>query len=183
MRYFKTLKRCIVVSVSGTYKYRIEYENPYSAFYRERRVVHPALTVKVYPRCIVGPQRYKPVHKLELTQSWSSSSCSTDVEISVSAPWGVGVSGSQSCGRSKLAHRETEYEGRSGSPTQFNSTTTVKYDNEYLYPLAWGESPRGPHEARGPLCFKVDADVVIHPTRRGDSDSWEAVLKPCVRGW
>ncbi|WP_395691039.1 hypothetical protein [Nocardioides sp.] len=183
MRYFKTLHRCLVVSVSGTYKFRIEYDTRWSAFYRDRRVVHPAFTLRSYPKCITGPQMYKPVHKMELTQSWSSSTCSTDVGISVSAPWGVGVSASQSCDRSRLAYRKTEYVGRSGSRTQYNSTTVVHYDNEYLKPLAWGHAYGGPSEVKAPLCFKVDGDVVVYPTKRGDSDSWESKLKPCVRWW
>ena len=183
MKYFKTLHRCLVVSVAGTYKFKIEYENPNSAFYRDRRVVHPSFRVISYPRCIVGPQQYKPVYKMELTQSWSSSSCSTDVGIEVAFPWGVGVSGSQSCGRSNLAQRASSYVGKSGSRTQYNSTTTVKYDNEYLKPLAWGHAFGGPNEVKAPLCFKVDGDAVIYPTKYSDSDSWVAVLKPCVKWW
>ena len=183
-RYFSTIHRCVRVTLSGKISFTVKYDNAWSAFYRSRKVLHPALNVSTYKSCVQGPGiPLAPVYKMSMTQRWSSQSCSAGVSIGVSAPWGVSVSATPGCKKARVAKRSTTYVGRAGSRTQYNSTTVASFGNEYLYPTAWGHSYGGPGEVKVPLCFKASSSVVIYPTRTSGSDSWQPTLKPCVRWW
>lgn len=185
-RYFDTIQRCIRVTISGkvTFRTKNTVGSGYGTVYTfiDRKVYAPTMKVESYGSCVYGPRQYKSVYKVTMEQNWSSSTCSTGVSIGVGVPWGVSVSASPSCGESKLAHRKTTYEGSTGVRTQYNSTTRVAFGNEGMWePMAFGSG--GYNAVRNPLCFKVDADVVVYPTRLGGSDSWTARIKPCVQWW
>jgi hypothetical protein len=187
-RFFATINRCVRVTVTGTTTFRLYTENSYVRTYATRKVIHPTLKVQTFPACIVGPQQYKPVYKMSLSQRWASSTCSAGLSIGVSAPWGVSVGATPSCSKAKLAKRSTSYTGRTGVRTQYNSTTTISFGNEYLAPVAFaraygGPGYDGPAYHRYPLCFKVAVSAVIYPTRLSGSDSYLTGLKPCVRYW
>lgn len=181
--YFSTLKRCVRVSIKGSTTFHVRADTAYTWFYRDRKVIHPALTVQTYPVCATGPMQPRAVYKMSLGQSWMSSTCSSGVSMSVGAPWGVSVGVSPSCHRAKLAARRTSYAGYTWSRTQNNSTTTISVGNENMAPMAWGHQFGGPTSVRAPLCFNVSVDIVVQTNRLGDSDSYTTSLKPCVRYW
>lgn len=179
--YFTTIKRCVRVTVRGSVSFRLYSGYTHLVTYRTRKVIHPSLTVETFPACVVGPQLYKPVYKMSLTQRWASSTCSAGLSIGVSAPWGVSVGATPSCSKAKLARRSTSYTGRTGVRTQYNSTTKVTFGDEYMKPIAVGY-PVGPAPVyHAPLCFKVATNVVVYPTRLSGSDSYVAALNPCVQ--
>ena len=183
-RYFSTINRCVRVTVRGELRFQLKPHDSYTGTYVARRVRHPSLTVQTFAECIVGPQVGKAVYKMQLAQKWSSSTCSKSVSIGISAPWGVSVGGSLSCGESNRAVRRSSYTGSSASRTQWNSTTVVPFGDEYWKPIAYAAPYGGQGELkRYPLCFEVDAAAVVYPTRKSGSDSYTGALKPCVRYW
>jgi hypothetical protein len=186
-RYFPTIRRCVVLSMAGTVTFRIDTNISYAGFFESRVVHKPTLTVSTYRTCPQGTGPYvgKNVYKISMNQRWSSSTCSSSVDIAVGAPWGASVGTSVSCGRSNLASRSTTYTGSMWFRTQHNSTTKVRFGNEYHNPMAYS-IPRGAPNGRikrYPLCFKVDLTAIVYPTRTSGSDSFTAPMKSCVRWW
>jgi hypothetical protein len=181
-RYFDTVNRCVRVTLRGKIRFTVRYDNSYTAFYRDRKVLRPAMTVTTYDNCSKSRTKLA-TYKIVMRQHWASSTCSTGVSIGVSAPWGVSVSASPNCEKANLARRKTSYTGRASSRTQYNSDTVVRFGNEHMAPLAYARGYGTDSERRERLCFKASANVVVQPRRLGNSDSWYPALRPCVAWW
>lgn len=168
--YFRTLQRCVRVSISGSARFRVVEDTGYTAFYRARRVVDPVLTVQTFPRCATGPMPSKPVYAMTLFQGWTATGCSST------------GGGGPGCPGAGLASWKTSYRGYRSEGAQ-HVRASISLDDEYLTPLAWGHQYGGRRRVRAPWCFDVTVYVEVQARRLGGSDTDVTSLRPCVRYW
>ncbi|GGL41005.1 hypothetical protein H9L10_08110 [Phycicoccus endophyticus] len=124
-RYFKSthLKTCFTANLSGRIQvvFSKNTASPATTAFTNYTLVNPTLNVQAR-NCSTG--KLKTMSKWRVKQSWWDYKCSLHASVSAGFPWGISVSATPNCGRTRTANRQTGY-GRVAQVTQFNSGAPV----------------------------------------------------------
>jgi hypothetical protein len=123
-------------------------------------LLNPVMEVKTSTKCKGG--KATNVSRTSMNQLWYDWGCSTTVRFILGrgSRFGVGLSGSRKCGRTKVANRSTSY-GKGAHFTQQNSGAPVGWDWEKKI----GQG--------GKICLHADAGVTAYIGNTSDT-----VIKP-----
>lgn len=90
------------------------------------RVVEPQVRVWSYRYCYSEPFK---LTQLDVTNSYSSSTCSLNPSISASYPWGIAASVTPACGSTKVGRSSAQYQADGTYYKMSNSGTKVTFKN------------------------------------------------------
>jgi len=133
------IKRCLIVFLSGTAKadwaeiqmipsYTNNYDTTtYYSLYSPR-LYRPRLAVLVYDKCGSG-RKLKKLTQLTFRQSYYATLCTENVSIGLSAStsFSVGLSVTPSCGRVKVAERESFSQKKRSDYVQSHTGTVITW--------------------------------------------------------
>ncbi|MGK5556886.1 hypothetical protein ACSNOI_35285 [Actinomadura kijaniata] len=158
--YSKPLKKAMKVRVSGKLRYvrnAYKFNRGIRVRFHDPTLVEPKVTLATATKCSGG--RAARVSKAKVEQLWYDWSCKTNVSVFVGLPWQAGVGATRSCGRTKRAHRSTDYGAGSGF-VQHNSGAPAKW--------GWGGDGKGIKRG-GKICLHGDGAATIWSGNRSDS--------------
>jgi hypothetical protein len=128
------LSECMVFRATGHMSYTLWYGTIGHAaeyFWTNQSLNDPTLNLKVYDYSSKFRDCAGRAYLIETTiaQHWSGYSCSFNPSITISGPWGVGVSGWPDCGNREQAHYAEPYHGKNWTFTQYNSGSKSRFGN------------------------------------------------------
>lgn len=168
--YSPALGVCARYNLSATMKFRSTYSpaqttyptKPAGYMVSNARLYNPVLSVKTYSYSSSGgcSTTAKSVSKITFTQHWGGHACSFNPSVSVSVPWGVGVSFWPSCGTKNQARSTSSFgSGTSFTQNNYNNGSPVA---TWSGSLAFRTTTKPPNP-----CLSVFVDSKI---TRGTSD-------------
>ncbi|GAA1543461.1 hypothetical protein GCM10009678_27680 [Actinomadura kijaniata] len=169
--YSKPLKKAMKVRVSGKLRYvrnAYKFNRGIRVRFHDPTLVEPKLTLATATKCSGG--RAAKVSKARILQLWYDWNCKSSVGVVLGrgSQFGVSLSGTRSCGRTKVASRSTGYGAGSGF-VQHNTGAPVGW--------SWGRDGKGIKKG-GKICVRGDAGATIWTGNR--SDTVVKPLKVCV---
>ncbi|HVB43559.1 MAG TPA: hypothetical protein VNF47_12750 [Streptosporangiaceae bacterium] len=174
----KHLRSCVVYTAYGSFTYTLwrainRRTGNVAIYWTNQTLNDPTLHAKVYVyspkfRDCAGSRK---VTKIQIGQHWTGYACSFNPSLSVSIPWGIGISAWPTCGTRNQASHTTTY-GRRSAVTQFNSGSPAHIAQHVAAVPDRGHAP--------PPCYGVYAHSVV--TQGGTSDSFSGnPQRVCLR--
>lgn len=135
--YSKDIKRCIVVTLSGTVKADWTIKDIYDPYTGIRgtiyglsnlRLLNPKMKAKVYNNC-GSKKKAAKLSKIRMSQAYYSNKCDANISVGLSVGTGFSISlgVTPSCGTVKLAKRVSSNTDDASTYTQSNTGTTVTW--------------------------------------------------------